>query len=1079
MGILPALSKSILLLTPHAASHKKKVKTIIKMRITFAREYARRVKQRMVQTILNALFGTKGERDIKRMRPIIERITDLEYAMKELDDTALAAKTQEFRERLHKMLGCAPSELVLTGDHALKDRKRLLFALDSLLPEAFAVVRETAWRALRQRPYDVQLIGGIVLHQGKISEMKTGEGKTLTSTLPVYLNALAGLGVHVVTVNDYLARRDAEWMRPIFSFLGLSVGYILTNMHPRERQASYACDITYGTNNEFGFDYLRDNMVHLPNLRVQRNYYFCIVDEVDSILIDEARTPLIISGAAEESTKKYYEIQKVIPRLKRGFTFGQNIDRKIDALTDEKTELHTRLDAGEARGGEDKLNERIEEIKNEVRELNREKQLAGMHKKLNVPADEGDYIVEESDRTAYLTPIGIKKVEGLLGIDNLYGNTNIAIVHHLEQALKANTIFHLDVDYVVKDGEVIIVDEFTGRLMPGRRYSDGLHQALEAKEGVTVARENQTLATITFQNYFRMYTKLSGMTGTAETEAEEFRKIYGLDVVVIPTNRPLMRADFPDRIFRTEDEKISAIVNEIAELNDKGQPVLVGTISVEKSERLSRILRGRGIPHNVLNAKFHELEADIVAQAGQYGRVTIATNMAGRGTDIILGGNPELQGRKFIENLLKSLGRKAEPDAIREFVSLVLLDKRDTLKTFYEAESAFDEGIADKLRLLKRECQAGQKAVLEKGGLFILGTERHEARRIDNQLRGRSGRQGDMGCSRFYISMEDDLMRLFGGERLKNTMQRLGMREGEEIEHPLISRAIANAQKRVELRNFEVRKHLLKYDEVMNEQRTYIYSLRNRILGREDVSDIVRDMVNNTVDVHIEECKEGGNDFTQETIMSVQRWVEGEIRIPVDIPEDTDMVKIDQETFASSLKAAFQALLSAREKHMGSANMRVLEKLILLATIDSRWKDHLYEMDGLKEGINWMVYAERDPVTEYKLRGMRIFNSMLAGIDSQVTTLLFHAEITNPSVPNTDFNQYAEGRSSHDAFGQFGAPAPSGQAVQAQAAGARRPAPATVPRGEQIVRTSAKVGRNDPCPCGSGRKYKQCHGKGK
>ncbi|HPN82772.1 MAG TPA: hypothetical protein PLM00_05230, partial [Spirochaetota bacterium] len=594
----------------------------------------------MVQMVIRALFGTKGERDIKRIRPIIERINALEPEMQALDDAALKGKTAEFKGRIREMLGCDPKELVLHGDYALRDRRRLLDALDMILPEAFAVVRETAWRTIKQRPYDVQLVGGIVLHQGKIAEMKTGEGKTLTSTLPVYLNALTGLGVHVVTVNDYLARRDAEWMSPIFHFLGMSVGFILTNMDPRQRQHSYSCDITYGTNNEFGFDYLRDNMVLHPDLRVQRGFYYCIVDEVDSILIDEARTPLIISGAAEESTKKYYEVQRIMPRLTRGFTHGQLIDRKLDALTDEKTELHTQLDAGEAVGREDQINARLEEIKNEIRELNREKQMAAMNKKLNVPSDEGDYIVEESDRAAWLTPNGVKKVESLLGIDNLYGNTHMDLVHHIEQALKANTIFHVDVDYVVKDGEVLIVDEFTGRLMPGRRYSDGLHQALEAKEGLTVARENQTLATITFQNYFRMYVKLSGMTGTAETEAEEFGKIYSLDVVAIPTNRKIQRIDNPDRIYRTENEKLNAIAEEIKRLHEQGQPVLVGTISVEKSERLSRLLKGRNVPHNVLNAKFHELEADIVSQAGQYGRVTIATNMAGRGTDIILGGNP-------------------------------------------------------------------------------------------------------------------------------------------------------------------------------------------------------------------------------------------------------------------------------------------------------------------------------------------------------------------------------------------------------------------------------------------------------
>ncbi len=1024
----------------------------------------------MVQMVIRALFGTKGERDIKRIRPIIERINALEPEMQALDDAALKGKTAEFKGRIREMLGCDPKELVLHGDYALRDRRRLLDALDMILPEAFAVVRETAWRTIKQRPYDVQLVGGIVLHQGKIAEMKTGEGKTLTSTLPVYLNALTGLGVHVVTVNDYLARRDAEWMSPIFHFLGVSVGFILTNMDPRQRQHSYSCDITYGTNNEFGFDYLRDNMVLHPDLRVQRGFYYCIVDEVDSILIDEARTPLIISGAAEESTKKYYEVQRIMPRLTRGFTHGQLIDRKLDALTDEKTELHTQLDAGEAVGREDQINARLEEIKNEIRELNREKQMAAMNKKLNVPSDEGDYIVEESDRAAWLTPNGVKKVESLLGIDNLYGNTHMDLVHHIEQALKANTIFHVDVDYVVKDGEVLIVDEFTGRLMPGRRYSDGLHQALEAKEGLTVARENQTLATITFQNYFRMYVKLSGMTGTAETEAEEFGKIYSLDVVAIPTNRKIQRIDNPDRIYRTENEKLNAIAEEIKRLHEQGQPVLVGTISVEKSERLSRLLKGRNVPHNVLNAKFHELEADIVSQAGQYGRVTIATNMAGRGTDIILGGNPELQGRKLIENTLKNTGRKAETEEVNEFVRLVLLGNAPALDAWCKEHTVFDEDLANKVRTLHRECRENQKSVLEAGGLFILGTERHEARRIDNQLRGRSGRQGDPGASRFYISMEDDLMRLFGGERLKNIMQRLGMREGEEIEHSLISRAIANAQKRVETRNFEIRKHLLKYDEVMNEQRTYIYNLRNKVLDSEDSSSIVQEMIIRTVDARIAEYSDDGRKFDSETVESIKRWLEGEMRIPVDIGPVEDIKAINQEEFANSLKKILETLYKAREQSMGSANMRTLEKLVLLNTLDNRWKDHLYEMDALKEGINWMSYAEKDPLVEYKLRGMGIFNEMLTSLDVEAVTLLYHAELTAPQMPEPEFSQYAQGQASHDEFGQFGA------VGGGQSHGGQQSHQAFPGQRQQAVRNANKVGRNDPCPCGSGKKYKHCHG---
>lgn len=1026
----------------------------------------------MFKAMFNALFGTKAERDIKKIQPLVDRINQLEPELKQLSDEQLQAKTGEFRTRLREQLGCDPVELPLQGEENKRNVQLLRDTLDALLPEAFAVVRETAWRTIRQRPYDVQLIGGIVLHQGKIAEMKTGEGKTLTSTMPVYLNALTGLGVHVVTVNDYLAQRDAEWMEPIFRFLGVSVGYIISEMDPESRQKSYAADITYGTNNEFGFDYLRDNMAVQKELRVQRNYYFSIVDEVDSILIDEARTPLIISGAADDSTSKYKDIQRVIPRLKRGMTVKQHLDQQLKSLTDRKTEINTKLE-NKSGGEKDKLEQELNDIKAELKRVNREKQQATINKELNEPLEEGDYIIEEEDRSAFLTPNGIKTVEDLLRVDNLYSAKNIELVHHVEQALKANTLFNKDVDYVVKDGEVIIVDEFTGRLMPGRRYNDGLHQALEAKERVHVARENQTLASITFQNFFRMYTKLSGMTGTADTEAEEFNKIYKLDVVVIPTNKPIIRLDHPDKIYRTENEKVQGIVRELEELHKKGQPVLVGTISVEKSEKISRSLKKRGVPHNVLNAKHHDMEAEIVAQAGQPHKVTIATNMAGRGTDIVLGGNPEFQGRQLVENLLKNKHVHGTHEEIQEFVRLVLLNDEAAYKQYIAEHDQFDMDMVSRILKVQAQCKESQKQVLEAGGLHILGTERHEARRIDNQLRGRAGRQGDPGSSRFYISMEDDLMRLFGGERLMSLMQRMGMKEGEEIEHKMISRAIANAQRKVEARNFDIRKHLLKYDEVMNEQRTYVYDLRNKVLNADDHSKLVQEMIDEVVAEMMDIATGNSRSLSDESILEVQHFMESELHIRIDFDEFGDLNEINIDTFEENLVKGLRDIYKMREQEIGSRNMRILEKMVILNTIDNKWKDHLYEMDYLKEGITWRSYAERDPLVEYKHEGAKMFQLMLQSINSEALSLLYNAEITGPlEEEEQGFDDYFIGDAMHDEYGQFGMLTPEEQQQieeQGGAMGHAQPGPR-----RQLKRTGEKVGRNAPCPCGSGKKYKHC-----
>ncbi len=873
----------------------------------------------MIDKALGLIFGTKHERDIKKLKPFVSLINSFEPEIKKLTDAELTAKTMEFRGRLEK------------GE-----------SLDNILPEAFALVREASVRTLGMRHFDAQMIGGIVLHQGKISEMKTGEGKTLAATLPLYLNALSGKGAHLVTVNDYLARRDADWMSPIYNLLGLTVGVIQHNISPNDRQDSYRCDITYGTNNEFGFDYLRDNMVEHKSLKVQRELNFCIVDEVDSILIDEARTPLIISGSTEESTKKYSLLNKIIPGLK----------------------------------------------------------------------EKEDYEVNEKDRNVTLTETGVKHVERLLKIDNLYDNKHIDTIHHINQALKAHTLFHRDVDYIVKDGEVIIVDEFTGRLMPGRRYSDGLHQALEAKENVTVARESQTLATVTFQNFFRMYKKLAGMTGTADTEAMEFRKIYKLDVVVIPTNRNMIRKDHPDRIYRTEKEKYKAITDEIAELSGKGQPILVGTISIEKSEKLSDILKSRGVFHNVLNAKYHEKEAQIIAEAGRPGAVTIATNMAGRGTDIVLG------GRRFYVDDLENHIPVHDHEVWEKFRLSILVDNFDEGSRLSGAMTGQDSNKARAIIRNGSEWLANHNKVVDAGGLHILGTERHEARRIDNQLRGRSGRQGDPGSSRFYLSLEDDLMRLFASDRISAIMQRLGMDEGQEIESPMVSKAIAGAQKRVEGRNFEIRKHLLEYDDVMNSQREFIYSERNEILEGEDISQKIKGYIDDVIKSEIEYFTGGAGHHEEWNLEGIKSWMGMKFTVNLDY-EQVDPSNLSINEFIIELGMRFNESYLKKENDTSPGDMRVLERLISLQVIDNKWREHLLAMDQLRDGIWTLGYGEKNPLVEYKIQGFRLFKEMMHLLKQDILEYMMKVQIERV-VDSPEYEHKAVGNELHAEVEQFG-----------------------------------------------------------
>jgi preprotein translocase subunit SecA len=895
----------------------------------------------MINMVLKKFIGSKNERELKRLQVLVNRINTLENDIAGLSDPDLTAKTAEFRQRLDQGA-----------------------ALDDLLCEAFAVVREAARRVLGMRHFDMQLIGGMVLHEGKIAEMKTGEGKTLVATLASYLNALPGKGVHVVTVNDYLARRDSEWMGQVHRFLGLTVGCIVHGLTDRQRKEAYGCDITYGTNNEFGFDYLRDNMKFSLDDYVQRPLHYSIVDEVDSILIDEARTPLIISGPSEKSSELYYTVDRIIPMLQKGEVI-ESRDGKIGQTVKEYT---------------------------------------------------GDFTVDEKAKSAMLTEQGVSKVERLLGVENLYEPTNIEILHHVNQALKAHALFRRDVDYVVKDGEVMIVDEFTGRMMPGRRWSDGLHQAVEAKEGVKIESENQTLATITFQNYFRMYDKLAGMTGTADTEAAEFHEIYKLDVVVIPTNRPMIRQDQSDVIYKTEKEKFRAVVEDIIECHAKGQPVLVGTISIENSEVLSELLRKRGIPHNVLNAKHHEREAEIVAQAGRKGAVTIATNMAGRGTDIILGGNPEMLARR-------------------------------------EAATAEDPEAASQelMPRYQQVCSSEKAEVLAAGGLYILGTERHESRRIDNQLRGRSGRQGDPGESRFYLSLGDDLLRIFGSHRVAYIMDRLKIPEGEPIEHRLISKAIENAQKKVEAHNFEIRKHLIEYDDVMNTQRTVIYNQRREVLGgenlRETFEGIIEEIIEDTVATFCPE-KTSPAEWKWD---SLSEDFYAQFNMPFLAP-DIPAGQLNQAALTRYLLDRVHSRIAEREEEFTPPVFEHLMKVLLLQTIDVQWKDHLLSIDHLKEGIGLRGYAQVNPKEEYKREAYGLFMEMMGRIRQEVIEKIFRIQLAREDDVE---RMEAQQRRQRLAFNRAGA------GDQAQ---------------QPVTRHEKKVGRNDPCPCGSGLKYKKCCG---
>ncbi|MFQ5738086.1 MAG: preprotein translocase subunit SecA [Acidobacteriota bacterium] len=949
----------------------------------------------MVQTLLTKIFGTKHERDVKRMQPLVQAVNPLEPDVQRLSDAELAERFQRFREQVQRRLAPVaeeeqraaeepepdPTQQQLQQEARLRKRRQAEEeALKEVLVPVFAVVRETARRTVGMRPFDVQLMGGLVLHEGKIAEMKTGEGKTLVATLPACLNALLGRGVHIVTVNDYLAKRDAEWMGPIYKSLGLNVGVIVHAKTDEERHAAYRADITYGTNNEFGFDYLRDNMKFDLADCVQRGHPYAIVDEVDSILIDEARTPLIISGPSEESTDKYYRVDRIIPRLQA----------------------------------------------------------------------ERDFSVDEKHRSAALTEDGVAHVEKLLGIENLYDPIHLETLHHVQQGLKAHTLFKRDVDYMVKDGEVLIVDEFTGRLMPGRRWSDGLHQAIEAKEGVKIERENQTLATITFQNYFRMYGKLAGMTGTAETEAAEFSKIYNLDVVVIPTNCPLIRHQYPDIVYRTVQEKWNAVVEEIKELHARGQPVLVGTISIEKSERLSELLKKAGLPHQVLNAKHHEKEAYIVAQAGRKNALTISTNMAGRGTDIVLGGNPESMAK---EHLVRQKAAEPLPPGEERYGS------DEQFVYFYYQEQFFrvpKQQWADTLADFKAQCEREHDEVVAVGGLHILGTERHEARRIDNQLRGRAGRQGDPGSSRFYLSLEDDLMRIFGGERIKGLMLRLGMEEGVPIESKLISKRIEAAQKAVETQNFEARKHLLEYDDVMNKQRVAIYGMRRAILEgtnlKEEILSLTGDFLFHVLETH---CPKPAHpeSWNLEGLRQ-ELWRQ----FGLDLQQDgIDPRQLNRDELEATLEDKLKALYEEKEGQLGAEQLRRLERIIRLQIIDTQWKDHLLTMDHLKEGIGLRGYGQKDPLVEYKRESFILFEEMLDRIDSETLRYLFLMRPVAEEVGEEE-QLFLRRRRRQQAELQF---------VGGDGREQARPQP---------VRVAQKIGRNEPCPCGSGRKYKKCHG---
>ena len=1001
--------------------------------------------------ILTKIFGTANERLLKRLRPIVIQISAMEPETKKLSDEELKAKTGEFRARIAARLEG------ITGEEEKKKAERE--AVDEVLPEAFAVVREAGWRAVNMRHFDVQLIGGMVLHQGKIAEMKTGEGKTLVATLSCYLNALLGHGVHVVTVNDYLAKRDAEWMGKIYEFLGLTVGVIVHDLDDNERRAAYGADITYGTNNEFGFDYLRDNMKFEIKDCVQRGHYYAIVDEVDSILIDEARTPLIISGPTDQTTDKYARVRRIIPQLELGEEVEWSDTRRQEQLG--------------------------------IRLGENEKYLSG------------DYIVDEKQRTIGVTDEGWVTIEKVLGIGNIADAENWELKHYVETAIKAHALYKRDVDYVVKDGEVIIVDTFTGRLMPGRRWSDGLHQSIEAKEGVNIRKEDQTLATITFQNYFRLYQKLSGMTGTAETEAAEFEKIYKLEIVVIPTNKPLLRLENPDVVFRTEKEKYNAAADNIAELHETGQPVLVGTVSIEKSERLSAILQRKGVRHVVLNAKQHEKEAEYVAQAGRRGMVTIATNMAGRGTDILLGGNAEFMARQELVKTKDANGSsKARAISVAEGAINPMAPKG--FLRFYYSGQEFEVSEGDWAETYKGHAEGAQREheeVIAAGGLFILGTERHESRRIDNQLRGRSGRQGDPGESRFFLSLEDDLMRIFAKQWVSTLLERLGMEEGVPIESRMISKRIEGAQKAVEAQNFEARKHLLEYDDVMNKQREAVYGLRRQLLeGVEQreliLEDYVGGILSGLLDEHVpERARQHEWDFKGLGEKLVDHFG-FDLTASGIKPEELTRHELGEEIFGKLTEA-----YEAKEKILGAATMRYHERMVMLSVIDGLWKDHLLSMDHLKEGIGLRGYAQRDPLVEYKRESFEMFEAMMLKFQEDTVRFLFRMQIIGPDGQPVDAAPRPQ-RTVPKAPPVASAAQPlAGDGAPREIAIAVRQPTTTIDELEKDFhrkkerelavasrqgggessqptqrRTGEKVGRNDPCPCGSGKKYKKCHG---
>jgi preprotein translocase subunit SecA len=980
---------------------------------------------------LTKVFGTANERVIKHLLPVVTTINALEPTIEPRTDDELRAKTTEFRARIAARLEG------ITDPGAIKTAERE--ALDEILPEAFAVVREAGWRAVQMRHFDVQLIGGMVLHQGKISEMKTGEGKTLVATLACYLNALAGHGVHVVTVNDYLAKRDAEWMGKIYEFLGLTVGVIVHDLDDSERRAAYAADITYGTNNEFGFDYLRDNMKFDLKDCVQRGHYYAIVDEVDSILIDEARTPLIISGPTEQTTDKYARVRKIIPQLVKG--------------------------------------EEIEE---------------GETKYLT-----GDYIVDEKQRTIGVTDEGWVTIEKLLGIGNIADAENWELKHYVETGIKAHALYKRDVEYVVKDGEVIIVDTFTGRLMPGRRWSDGLHQSIEAKEGVNIRKEDQTLATITFQNYFRLYQKLSGMTGTAETEAAEFEKIYKLEIVVIPTNKPMLRLENPDVVYRTEKEKYKAAAEDIALLHEKKQPVLVGTTSIEKSERLSAILARKGVKHVVLNAKFHEREAEIVAQAGRLGMVTISTNMAGRGTDILLGGNPEFMTRQELVKKGRARAISAAEGAINPMAPAGFL-------RFYYQGQEFEVAEPEWAEAFKGHAEAAKldhEQVIAVGGLFILGTERHESRRIDNQLRGRAGRQGDPGESRFYLSLEDDLMRIFAKQWVSTLLERLGMEEGVPIESKMISKRIEGAQKAVEAQNFESRKHLLEYDDVMNKQREAVYGVRRQLLeGVEQRELILEDYVGGILSGLLDEFAAENLHPGQWNIKGMEERLVGQFGFSLS-DAGINPLTLTRHELGDAIFDKLKEQYQAKERILGAETMRYHERMVMLSVIDGLWKDHLLSMDHLKEGIGLRGYAQQDPLVAYKRESFDMFEAMMAKFQEDTVRFLFRMQILGPD--GQPVNAAPEPRRPVPPAPPVASAAqPSTLDAEPREVSIHTRQPSTTidalekefhrkkQRELEVAsragagdssqptqrRSGEKVGRNDPCPCGSGKKFKKCHG---